>query len=1206
MQSFGQQGLATYTPSRTTGITYSSISGTGTAPAFFRNGLSTDDNLSTFLPIGFNFLYDGVQMNSFQMSTNGFINLLANTGAAGGSGAYSWDNTLFTSSSLRVISAFYDDHQTAGNLGTLADLQASMKYQTTGLVGSRICTIEWINMQDFSAGSTSSFNWQVKLYEGSNNIEFVYSTMTFGGAGTRSFSVGLNSSTLTGVSPFATTMVFTQQTANSATFGGTAQNAWGIPDLPAANSSILFTYGGAAPAPLAGTYTIPGSYANFTAAINALNYNGVFAATTFNVAAGSTFVENAPILQVGAQTSAITFQKSGGGANPVIQASGGAGALDAGIRMWGGSNIGFNGIDITATAATLEYGYVVQQYTNLIGAQNVIIENTAVTMNRANTGSIGIIQSSIVTPALIAAGTNSNNIYRNLTIKNAYAGIQVAGAGAVTYNAVAQTVAPDNNNQITTSACGTYNIIGDPSTANDIGNGTVATYGIFMSNQANYVVENCKIQNVTSTGTTVRTDGIVANCNAWLALVSGGSSRINNNQIFTLRMTAATTGVVSGIRLNTNINAGTNVRVFNNFIGDLSSTSTSTTGRRILGISLQDAGTGNPSTMEIWNNSIRLEPAGLATPNACIELLTSTTGPIVTLKNNILANFTAAQAGSAKHYCIVSSSGTAWGAVGSTSDFNDMYVANATNGFVGLTSATDRITRPDWTAAIATPAGTDANTLSLDPLYTGPLNLHIPAAGPLQSAGTTVPAYVTNDIDCTNRPSNPTIGADETLVLTCTQPNGSISLSGQGCSNFNVNVTVTTVGDSPGSVVDILIDGSPVQTGVPVGGPYGPFTLTNGAHTVTLVHLGDGLCNRGLSGASYTAPACNDNNPTTSDACVANACVFTPIPCDDANPCTTGDVLTLQSTTQNFDGVTVPALPAGWVSAVPVGVGAQWTTTTAFFDVLQSVFTNQVATVSEQNLTTPVIAVTTASAQLTFKHRWAFEASTLPNTWDGGVLEIKIGAGAFTDIITAGGSFVTNGYNSTVSASFSNPLGGRAAWGNNSSGVFVTTTVNLPASAAGQSVQFRWRLGSDTSGAGTGWWIDTFSVTDVICMGTPLVNTDGDGQCDLIDTDDDNDGVADGSDNAPLNTNSCEDADGDGCDDCSGTHDGFGPLANNDPADDGLDTDSDGLCDSGDGDDDNDGVADGSDNAPLNTNSCEDADGDGCDDCSGTHDGFGP
>jgi hypothetical protein len=104
------------------------------------------------------------------------------------------------------------------------------------------------------------------------------------------------------------------------------------------------------------------------------------------------------------------------------------------------------------------------------------------------------------------------------------------------------------------------------------------------------------------------------------------------------------------------------------------------------------------------------------------------------------------------------------------------------------------------------------------------------------------------------------------------------------------------------------------------------------------------------------------------------------------------------------------------------------------------------------------------------------------------------------------------------------------------------------------------------------------------------LDTDGDGQCDTGDTDDDNDGVADGLDSAPLDNTQCRDVDGDGCDDCSSGTDN--------PAADGIDTDSDGQCDSGDTDDDNDGVEDGDDSAPLDNTQCRDADGDGCDDCS--------
>ena len=114
---------------------------------------------------------------------------------------------------------------------------------------------------------------------------------------------------------------------------------------------------------------------------------------------------------------------------------------------------------------------------------------------------------------------------------------------------------------------------------------------------------------------------------------------------------------------------------------------------------------------------------------------------------------------------------------------------------------------------------------------------------------------------------------------------------------------------------------------------------------------------------------------------------------------------------------------------------------------------------------------------------------------------------------------------------------------------------------------------------------------------TDGLDSDGDGLCNVGDLDDDGDGVADATDSAPLDPLVCGlDVDVDTCDDCaSGT---------NDASNDGLDTDTDGLCDLGDLDDDGDGVPDATDSAPLDPNVCGlDVDADTCDDCaSGSND----
>ena len=111
-------------------------------------------------------------------------------------------------------------------------------------------------------------------------------------------------------------------------------------------------------------------------------------------------------------------------------------------------------------------------------------------------------------------------------------------------------------------------------------------------------------------------------------------------------------------------------------------------------------------------------------------------------------------------------------------------------------------------------------------------------------------------------------------------------------------------------------------------------------------------------------------------------------------------------------------------------------------------------------------------------------------------------------------------------------------------------------------------------------------------------DTDSDGIPNTSDTDDDNDGVNDDEDLDPLNPMLCRDTDSDTCDDCSLGVDGFGPLPDFNPANDGLDTDSDGICNAGDLDDDNDGMPDAYEIAnppldPLVNDADDDEDSDG-------------
>ena len=209
-------------------------------------------------------------------------------------------------------------------------------------------------------------------------------------------------------------------------------------------------------------------------------------------------------------------------------------------------------------------------------------------------------------------------------------------------------------------------------------------------------------------------------------------------------------------------------------------------------------------------------------------------------------------------------------------------------------------------------------------------------------------------------------------------------------------------------------------------------------------------------------------------------------------PFTLGALVTSAPTlTENFDGVTAPALPGGWTTA-RAGSGANpplWVTSTTSSDTpLNSAFSGGSTTPGENSLSSPITAIpnapgtgTNPGVRLSFKNNYNFEAG-----FDGGVLEISINGGPFQDILAAGGSFIEGGYNGTIGVTDS-VLTGRQAW-TGSSGSFITTTVVLPPASYGQNAQLKWRTAFDTgtSPAGGGLRIDTVSVfaaTRVCCSG---------------------------------------------------------------------------------------------------------------------------
>ena len=185
---------------------------------------------------------------------------------------------------------------------------------------------------------------------------------------------------------------------------------------------------------------------------------------------------------------------------------------------------------------------------------------------------------------------------------------------------------------------------------------------------------------------------------------------------------------------------------------------------------------------------------------------------------------------------------------------------------------------------------------------------------------------------------------------------------------------------------------------------------------------------------------------------------------------------------ENFDNVTPSALPPGWLATNALGPPPLWVTSNSGLPSPpadtspNAAFIDDPAVVSDKRLDSPPFAPFGAvSAQLTFRQNFNLEAAPDQNVgFDGGVLEISTdGGNTFRDILVAGGSFVTGGYNRTISTGRGSPIAGRQAWSGDSAG-FITTVVNLPFIPLGG--RLRWRMASDNSGSWEGWRVDTVSI----------------------------------------------------------------------------------------------------------------------------------
>ncbi|WP_343305615.1 LamG-like jellyroll fold domain-containing protein [Chitinophaga niabensis] len=217
-----------------TSYSFSASNGTFTAlttPSTTTWSGSTDDAVSALIPIGFDFWYMGVHYTSVAASTNGWLSL----GTVQTNDVYT--NSLSSGGAPRpVIAPLWDD------LDVVAF--SNVTYKTTGAAGSRIFTVQYLNIKWNYQASGAVCSFQVKLHESTGRIEFVYRSDA-GSANSPSGSIGITA-TGTGSGNFLSVnntgnSASSTSEANITTKRTTGRTYAFTPPVPAAPGSLTFT-----------------------------------------------------------------------------------------------------------------------------------------------------------------------------------------------------------------------------------------------------------------------------------------------------------------------------------------------------------------------------------------------------------------------------------------------------------------------------------------------------------------------------------------------------------------------------------------------------------------------------------------------------------------------------------------------------------------------------------------------------------------------------------------------------------------------------------------------------------------------------------------------------------------------------------------------------------------------------------------------------
>lgn len=234
------QSIPAYIAQNVTNYTFSAATGTFTAlvSGTTNSGQgSTDDGAWNNNPIGFDFWYMGTRYTTISASTNGWLAFGASISSYGYVNSLASTGTSNATTLRPIIAPLWDDLAIAS--------PTSFTYQTSGTPGTRIFTAEYLNEDWQYAATSACISFQVKLYEGTGKVEFIYRPES-GTLATPSASIGITGNGTgtylslngTGTGPTASSA---SETNNLSTKPASGQIYRYTPPVPADPSGLNFT-----------------------------------------------------------------------------------------------------------------------------------------------------------------------------------------------------------------------------------------------------------------------------------------------------------------------------------------------------------------------------------------------------------------------------------------------------------------------------------------------------------------------------------------------------------------------------------------------------------------------------------------------------------------------------------------------------------------------------------------------------------------------------------------------------------------------------------------------------------------------------------------------------------------------------------------------------------------------------------------------------